>query len=225
VVGFNAIEFERSGMNAGASIDNDESETSPYIGFTYKLNDDLNLYASYSDIYQPQEQADYNGQYLAPTKGTNFETGVKASWFDDALMTTFAYFTAEQDNFAQYAGLTEDGIYYYEGVSIESEGYEFEVTGKITDAMNIVASYTHIDVTDENGADTNKWAPRDVVGVTVDYELTDAMVVGLNGRWQSKIESTDYNVKQGSYALLNAFARWNINDQVAVQANVNNITD
>ena len=25
--------------------------------------------------------------------------------------------------------------------------------------------------------------------------------------------------------LLNAFARWNINDQVAVQANVNNITD
>lgn len=225
VVGFNAIEFERSGMNAGASIDNDESETSPYIGFTYKLNDDLNLYASYSDIYQPQEQADYNGQYLAPTKGTNFETGVKASWFDDALMTTFAYFTAEQDNFAQYAGLTEDGIYYYEGVSIESEGYEFEVTGKITDAMNIVASYTHIDVTDENGDDTNKWAPRDVVGVTVDYALTDAVVVGLNGRWQSKIESTDYNVKQGSYALLNAFARWNINDQVAVQANVNNITD
>ncbi|MCG9734891.1 TonB-dependent siderophore receptor [Pseudoalteromonas shioyasakiensis] len=225
VVGFNAIEFERSGMNAGASIDNDESETSPYIGFTYKLNDDLNLYASYSDIYQPQEQADYNGQYLAPTKGTNFETGVKASWFDDALMTTFAYFTAEQDNFAQYAGLTEDGIYYYEGVSIESEGYEFEVTGKITDAMNIVASYTYIDVTDENGDDTNKWAPRDVVGVTVDYALTDAVVVGLNGRWQSKIESTDYNVKQGSYALLNAFARWNINDQVAVQANVNNITD
>ncbi|MEI8646110.1 TonB-dependent siderophore receptor [Pseudoalteromonas sp. Hal040] len=225
VVGFNAIEFERSGMNAGASIDNDESETSPYVGFTYKLNDDLNLYASYSDIYQPQEQADYNGQYLAPTKGTNFETGVKASWFDNALMTTFAYFTAEQDNFAQYAGLTEDGIYYYEGVSIESEGYEFEITGKITDAMNIVASYTHIDVTDENGDDTNKWAPRDVVGVTVDYALTDAVVVGLNGRWQSKIESTDYNVKQGSYALLNAFARWNINDQVAVQANVNNITD
>ncbi|MEQ5873422.1 TonB-dependent siderophore receptor [Pseudoalteromonas sp. NFXS39] len=225
VVGFNTIEFERSGMNAGASIDNDESETSPYVGFTYKLNDDLNLYASYSDIYQPQEQTDFNGQYLAPTKGTNFETGVKASWLDDALMTTFAYFTAEQDNFAQYAGLTEDGIYYYEGVSIESKGYEFEVTGKITDAMNIVASYTHIDVTDENGDDTNKWAPRDVVGVTVDYALTDAVVVGLNGRWQSKIESTDYNVKQGSYALLNAFARWNINDQVAVQANVNNITD
>ena len=113
-------------------------------------------------------------------------------------MTTFAYFTAEQDNFAQYAGLTEDGIYYYEGVSIESEGYEFEVTGKITDAMNIVASYTIL------------MLQMKMVMTPINGHL--AMIVGYNdytskvlwdqlpGRWQSKIESTDYNVKQGSYA-------------------------
>lgn len=51
MVGFNVIEFECLGMNVGVFIDNDESEISLYIGFIYKLNDDLNLYVSYLDIY------------------------------------------------------------------------------------------------------------------------------------------------------------------------------
>ncbi len=225
VAGFNSIKFKRSGNNAGADILNEESETSPYVSLTYKVHDDINLYASYSDIYQPQEQTDFDGQYLDPTKGKNFETGVKVQWLDNSLMTSFAIFTAEQENFAQYAGTTPAGIYYYEGVSVESKGYEFEAVGSVTEQLNIVASYTKIDVTDKDGNDTNKWAPRDVFGFSVNYALSDNLNVGFGGRWQSKIENTDYNVKQNSYLLLNAFARWGITEQLAVQANVNNITD
>lgn len=80
-------------------------------------------------------------------------------------------------------GFIEDGIYYYEGVFIELEGYEFEVIGKIIDVMNIVVFYIYIDVIDENGDDINKWVFCDVVGVIVDYVLIDVVVVGLNGCW------------------------------------------
>ncbi|MBC3765700.1 TonB-dependent siderophore receptor [Neptunicella marina] len=228
VAGFNAIDFERNGVNSGAVIDNDESETSPYIGATYSLNDDVNVYASYSDVYQPQEQYDEQGQFLAPTKGKNFEAGLKAQWLDNTILTTLAYFTAEQDNLAAYAGTNPDtGQYFYNGVSVESDGFEIEVTGKLTESLQLVASYTSLDVEDEAGNDTNKWAPRDVVSFQFAYNLpaVPELTLGLGGRWQSEIENTDYNVKQGSYLLANMYANWDVNQQLSLRLNVNNITD
>lgn len=77
IAGFNAIDFERSGENAGAVIDNEEREISPYVGATYAVTDRVNAYVSYSDVYQPQEQYDINGQYLAPTKGKTLKRALK----------------------------------------------------------------------------------------------------------------------------------------------------
>ncbi len=34
-------------------------------------------YVSHSDIFQNQDQTDFNGIYLAPVKGVNVEAGVK----------------------------------------------------------------------------------------------------------------------------------------------------
>ncbi|WOI37464.1 TonB-dependent siderophore receptor [Alteromonas sp. CI.11.F.A3] len=228
IAGFNAIDFERSGNNAGTAIDNEESEASPYVGATYAVTENINTYVSYSDVYQPQEQYDLSGQYLAPTKGKNFEAGVKAQWLDDTLMTTFAYFTAEQDNLASFAGINpENQQYYYEGVSVESEGFEVEVVGQITDALRVQASYTAIDVEDEAGNDANLWAPRDVVTFQLGYELptVPALTVGLGGRWQSEISNTDYNVEQGSYFLANAYATYAVTNDLTLRANINNIFD
>ena len=228
IAGFNAIDFERSGNNAGTIIDNEESEISPYIGATYAVTDSINTYVSYSDVYQPQEQYDLSGQFLEPTKGKNFEAGVKAQWLDDKLLTTFAYFTADQENLASFAGINpENNQYYYEGVTVESEGFEIEVVGQITDALNVQASYTAIDVEDEAGNDANTWAPRDVVSFQLGYNVPALpdLTVGLGGRWQSEISNSDYNVKQGSYLLANAYASYALTNDITLRANINNIFD
>lgn len=227
VAGFNAIKFNRKGLNSGVDINNDENEISPYIGATYAITDDVNTYVSYSDIYQPQERYDYDGYFLDPTKGINFEVGVKAQWFDDKLLTTFAIFTAEQDNLASYAGLNANALNYYKGINIESKGFEFELVGYITDNFNVILGYTTIDLEDDAGEDTNKWAPRNVAKFSLDYTLPQMpdFTFGLGGKWQSKIKNTTYSIEQGSYLLLNAFARWNITNQLNLQANINNLTD
>ena len=228
IAGFNAIDFERSGNNAGTIINNEESEISPYIGATYAVTDSINTYVSYSDVYQPQEQYDLSGQFLDPTKGKNFEAGIKAQWLDDTLLTTFAYFTADQENLASFAGINpENNQYYYEGVSVESEGFEIEVVGQITDALNIQASYTAIEVEDEAGNDANTWAPRDVVSFQLGYNVPafPDLTVGFGGRWQSKISNSDYNVKQGSYLLANAYASYAVTNDITLRANINNIFD
>ncbi|KXJ60731.1 MAG: ligand-gated channel protein [Alteromonas sp. Nap_26] len=228
VAGFNAIDFERNGNNAGAIIDNSESEASPYLGATYAVTEDVNAYVSYSDVYQPQEQYDINGQYLDPTKGKNFEAGFKAQWFDDKLLTTFAYFTAEQDNLAAYAGTNPDTLqYYYKGVSVESDGFEIEVAGRVTDDLRVNASYTNIDVQDEQGNDANTWAPRDVVTFQLAYTVPAAPEVelGFGGRWQSEISNVDYNVDQGAYFLGNVYASQAFSENLTIRMNINNIFD
>ena len=228
IAGFNAIDFERTGQNAGAVIDNSESEASPYVGATYAVTEDVNAYVSYSDVYQPQEQYDVNGQYLDPTKGKNFEAGFKAQWFDDRLLTTFAYFTAEQDNLAAYAGTNPETLqYYYKGVSVESDGFEIELAGQLTDDLRINASYTNIDVEDEQGNDANLWAPRDVVTFQLGYTVPQApeIEVGFGGRWQSEVSNVDYNVKQGAYFLGNVYASHAFTEDFTVRMNINNIFD
>jgi outer membrane receptor for ferric coprogen and ferric-rhodotorulic acid len=227
VAGINVIDFSRQGVNSGVDIDNNESEISPYIGATYGITEDINLYASYSDIYQPQEQYDYEGYFLDPTKGINYEAGVKTQWLDDNLLATFAVFSAEQDNFATFAGINADGNYYYKGTSIKSKGYEFEVVGRLSDNLNAVFGYTGIVIEDGEGEDTNEWIPKNVINFSLDYTFPQMaeLTFGLGGKWQSKIENKTYAVKQDSYILVNAFARWNITEQLNVQANINNITD
>ena len=227
VAGFNAIKYSRQGINSNAEIDEEESEVSPYIGVTVAISEDINAYASYSDIYQPQEQTDFDGLFLAPTKGLNFELGIKAQLLDDTLLATFAIFSAEQDNLAKFSGLTDAGIYAYEGANIESKGFELELVGKITENLNIMLGYTNLNVEDDHGEKENEWAARNVFKYSLDYTVPNlpSLTVGLGGKWQSKIRNADYNVEQGAYLLANVFARWDVSKNLAVQANINNITD
>jgi len=228
IAGFNSIKYTREGINSGVDIDNDESETSPYAGVTFAITEDINTYVSYSDIYQPQEQYDYDGYFLDPTKGVNYEAGVKVQWFDNNLLATFAIFSAEQENLSSFAGVNpENGNYYYEGVNVKSEGFELEVVGSITDNLNVLLGYTSLDVEDFEGEDTNEWAPRNVVNFSIDYTLPQVpeLKFGLGGKWQSKVRHTGANIEQESYLLVNAFVRWELTDKLNVQANIKNLTD
>ncbi|MEG3767609.1 TonB-dependent siderophore receptor [Alteromonas sp. 14N.309.X.WAT.G.H12] len=225
VVGFNAIKYTREGTASGVEIDNDESEISPYIGATWSITDNVNGYVSYSNIYQPQEEYNYDGYFIDPTKGVNTEIGVKASWLDKKLVTTFALYAAEQDGLAEYAGVNLDtGNYYYTGTNVQSEGFEVEVVGNVTDALTVHFAYARVDVEDD-GADTNLWAPRNVVNLIADYKINEDLSMGMSAKWRSETENTTSNVKQGAYLLANAFVNWQISDALSAQVNVNNITD
>ncbi len=227
IAGFNAIDYTRKGYNSGGEVDNEENEISPYLGVTYSITDDINLYASYSDIYQPLEQYDIEGQFLDPSKGVNYEIGVKTQWFDDNLLTTFSIFSAEQENIAVFAGRDELGNSYYEGATMDSKGFELEVAGNITENLNATFAYTFLDIEDELGDNTSAWEPKDTVKFTFAYNLPQLpeLKLGLGGRWQSEVENAAGSVKQDSYLLVNAFARWNVSNDLAIQANIDNITD
>ena len=227
VAGFNAIEYTRKGDNNGVDVDNDESEISPYLAATYSITDDINAYVSYSDIYQPQEQYDINGKFLDPSKGVNYELGLKTQWFDDNLLATVALFSAEQENIAVFDGIDENGTYYYTGTTQDSKGLEIEVVGSISEGLNATLAYTLLDIEDEAGENTSAWEPKNTVKFSLDYTLESLpeVIFGFGGKWQSDTENAAGSVKQDAYLLVDAFARWNISDALSVQANIENITD
>lgn len=230
VVGFNYAEYHREGVNYGVVFDQTESQTSPYAGLTFDFSEHVLGYVSYSDIYQPQSQSDENGRYLDPTKGSNYELGVKADWLDKRLLTTLAVFRAEQDGLATGAGYNSNGQFYYTGVDVESKGVEFEATGKITDNLDMVFGYTALKLTGQDGDDTYRWVPRRTANLMLSARLPTytALSYGVGGRWQSDIsnvESNGFTVRQGSYAVLNGFVAWDFLPNATLRFNANNIGD
>lgn len=230
VVGFNYAEYHREGVNYGVIFDQTESQTSPYAGLTYDFNEHILGYVSYSDIYQPQSQSDAGGRYLDPTKGSNYELGIKADWMDKRLLTTLAVFGAEQDGLATGAGYNDLGQFYYEGVDVESKGVEFEATGKITDNVDMVFGYTALKLTGQDGDDTYSWVPRRTANLVLTARLPsyNALSFGIGGRWQSDIsnvESNGFTVRQDSYAVVNGFVAWDFVPNATLRFNANNIGD
>ncbi|HUH56555.1 MAG TPA: TonB-dependent siderophore receptor [Rhodanobacter sp.] len=229
VVGFNYASYHRDGANYGVPFDQTESHTSPYGGLTYDFNEHVLGYVSYSDIYQPQDQADKEQHYLDPTKGSNYEVGVKADWLDHRLLTTLAVFKAEQDGLATGIGYNDDGQYYYGGVDVESKGIEFEATGKLGDNVDLVFGYTTLKLTGQDGDDTYRWVPRRTANLMLSAHLPSYMPLsfGIGGRWQSAIsnvETSGFAVRQDSYAVLNGFVAWDFRPDATLRFNVKNIT-
>jgi outer membrane receptor for ferric coprogen and ferric-rhodotorulic acid len=228
VVGFNYANYHRDGANYGVPFDQTEGHTSPYGGLTYDFNEHVLGYVSYSDIYQPQDQADKEQRYLDPTKGTNVEVGVKADWLDHRLLTTLAVFKAEQDGLATGIGYNDDGQYYYGGVDVESKGVEFEATGKLGDNVDLVFGYTALKLTGQDGDDTYRWVPRRTANLMLSAHLPSytPLSFGIGGRWQSAIsnvETSGFAVRQGSYAVFNGFVAWDFRPDATLRFNVRNI--
>ena len=226
IVGFNQARYHREGGDSwGSTYSQTESKFSPYAGLTFDITDRVLAYASYSDIYQPQDQYDIDLRMLDPTKGVNVELGVKADWLDGRLLTSLALFSAKQENLATLAGVTEDLTWYYVGKDVDSKGIEFEATGKLGEHVDLVFGYTALRLTGITHA------PRHTANLALSARLPalPSVRLGVSGRWQGKTSNMDDGgialIHQGAYGTLNAFGEWRINDKVSLRANIDNLTD
>jgi outer-membrane receptor for ferric coprogen and ferric-rhodotorulic acid len=236
ILGFNWAEYQRDSVdNTGATSDITDRNFAPYAGVTFDFSDRITGYANYSYIYQPQDAVDYDRIYIDPSKGTNYEIGIKAEWLDRRLLTTLAWFSAKQDGLATYVGtrFLEGYAYgYSRPVDIDSKGFEFEASGKLSDTTDLLFGYTHLTMDGEDGSDTYRWVPRNTANLLLSTRLSGfpALSFGAGGRWQSEVSNFESYVvsapvRQNSYTLLNAFVAWDITPDLTLRANVSNITD
>lgn len=229
ILGVNYAQYRRNGNSYGAGFDQTTSHTSPYAGLTFAFSEHVLGYVSYSDIYQPQDQVDADNRYLDPSKGVNYEAGLKADWLGQRLLTTLAVFKADQDGLATPTGaFNEYGQTVYAPVDVQSRGIEFEATGRLGDDVNLVLGYTSLRLTGADGSGTYPWVPRRTANLLLSARAPGyrALSFGVGGRWQSAIsnvESSGFTVRQGSYAVLEGFVGWDFLPNATLRLNVRNL--
>ncbi|ATZ73300.1 TonB-dependent siderophore receptor [Idiomarina sp. X4] len=211
------------------------SVNTPYIGLVYDVTDIISTYASYTEIFQPQQALDVNGELIGPKEGTNSEIGIKGDFFNEALSASFSVYKVKEDNLAiddpnSTGPIPGTQIEASIGVSgAESEGYELELNGKPTDTVNIFFSYTHNESTDRDGSDYAPHLPEDMMKASVLYTATNAFKLGVNANWQSEVSNPTVpempTFHQDSYTVVNAMANYNLGKNLELSLNVNNLFD
>lgn len=248
-----------------------EDELTPYVGVVYDINSVFSVYASYADLFQPQNRRDVNNEILDPIVGDNLEVGVKAEIFDGKLTASAAWFEGEKSNLAEIddtldllagsfdsanppAGFTSAGRfmlpggdtpYKSTGKGTQVSGYELDIQGQITDNWNFSAGYSNTLVENAAGVRLQTNRPRELVRLFTTYRLPENLnkiTVGGGLTWQGGL-FTNFNkptgsfnangnpvtsptrVDQGSFALINLMARYQVTDNFSAALNINNLTD
>jgi outer membrane receptor for ferric coprogen and ferric-rhodotorulic acid len=244
VAGARVASWSQKGFNYGDFDFGDDNVFVPYIGALYDLSPNHRLYASYTEIFQPQNAQDYTGAYLDAITGESSELGLKSAFFGERLQTTVAVFHIVQDNLAQ---TDPDLTHIIPGSSpptrasiaakgATSKGFELEVIGKPLENWNVSLGYSQFQMRDENDVKVNTSFPRQLIKLFTTYRLPgglSGLVLGGGVNWQSEAYSASTNpvtgapfsFEQKSYALVSLMARYEINEALSLQANVENLTD
>jgi iron complex outermembrane receptor protein len=135
-------------------ISQNDGAFSPRIGLVYQPTKNVSLYASYSQSFQPAIGRNRDNKPFNPTRGTQYEVGVKADFLDGKLSTTLAAYNLTRTNVLTPdpdPELAQQGFQVQVGEQ-RSRGIELDVTGEILPGWNIVASYalTDTQVTKDN---------------------------------------------------------------------------
>jgi len=217
-------------------------EVTPYVGLVYDITPNVSAYASYTEIFNPQNFKDRNENLLAPVQGSNLEAGLKTQWFDGRLTANAALFEAKQDNYAVRDmsvpdNSLSDGSSAYIGVNgTKARGWEMDINGEVMPGWTVNAGFTHVKVTRAPTDMLYANPPEDLLQLNTSVRLPgvlDRLTVGGGFSWQSEVEG--YNipyplggtrtVKQPAYMLVNLHANYAINDSWTASLNVRNALD
>ncbi len=199
----------------------------PYAGLVYDLNDTWSLYGSYTKIFNPQSYGmkDINGKPLEPQEGVGYEVGVKGSFNEDRLNATLALFRIEQDNLAVW--IMDPDIYRAEK-GTTTEGVEVSLDGEVAEGWQLMAGYAYSVSTNDEDERIVTNIPRHSVKTFTSYRLPGALdrfTVGGGVNWQSKYGQDLHQFTQGSYALVNLMARYEVTEDLSLKVNLNNAFD
>ena len=237
-LGGSLLSYKLEGVAYGTDqVAKENNKFTPYAGAVYDLNDVHSLYASYTGIYRPQVERGPNLKVIAPLKGKNYEAGVKSEWFNKKLNSTFSLFRTEQQNQAQSIGTASFNgsiINTYEGIQATTKGYEFDLSGEVSERLSVNAGYTRLmSIKGDNDQNVNPFVPRHLLHLTTVYKVPfiENLKVGGSVNWQSEthvdiaLNGNSIRYKQGSYAVLNLMANYKIDQHWDAAINLYNVTN
>lgn len=214
----------------------ESGEVTPYAGLIYDLTPEQSVYASYTDIFQPQSAQDKEGKVLDPVVGKNYEMGWKGEFYDGRLNANAAVFRVERDNFAELdpGQTTPSGGNASRAVDgATTKGFDLELAGEIIPGWNLHTGYSHARTKDADGKRLTTQLPTDTFRFWTSYRLPgdwEKVTLGGGVNWNSSKSLTFVNinnakVKDDDYMVANLMARYQVDEHLSTTLNINNLFD
>ncbi|NOX27794.1 MAG: TonB-dependent siderophore receptor [Gammaproteobacteria bacterium] len=211
-----------------------DEEISPNIGVIYKPQENMSLYASYSQTFLPRSGDQFltltlDQQALAPEVFTNMEIGFK--WdISNAFSLTTSIFELERDS-----GTTVDPDNVENTILISSEtrGIEVQLIGDITEDWSINVGYSNLNA-EEVGrviggqADnrTLSQVPENMFSLWSRYDLNQQLGFGAGLIYQSgQFASISNAVELPSFTRVDAALFYALDKNTDIQLNIENLFD
>jgi len=234
--------YERANALVDSATRKDEG-FSPRVGVLYQPIQELGIYGNWTTSFGANNGLSATGANFKPQIGEQFEAGIKTSLFDERFLATLAYYHLTKDNLLTPDLSTADPN---DSVAIgqqRSRGVELDMTGQITDALSVIASYAYTDARvtkDASVADGgflgkrlsnvaenagSLWLKYDFSGHKALNGFSAGVGTFAAGQRQGNI---DNSFQLPGYVRLDAFAayRWNIKKtKVTAQMNIRNLLD
>ncbi|MBP5979307.1 MAG: ferric-rhodotorulic acid/ferric-coprogen receptor FhuE [Halomonas sp.] len=236
IVGARYTEWDGMTQLSRRSDSQSKYEVTPYGGLVFDFNDTYSAFASYTEIFEPQDYLNPDGTYLDPVVGKNYETGLKAAWLNGLLNGSFSIFRIEQDNVAAALPMTpgQTETFYTAAEGVVSEGFEVELSGAVSDDLDMTVGYSHFTAkTEDDTLNINQ--PRSLFNLFASYNVPQKpeLTVGGGVNWQSSLFAGNLTTpagipdeyEQNSYTLANLFGRYQFTPELSLQVNVKNLFD
>jgi outer membrane receptor for ferric coprogen and ferric-rhodotorulic acid len=243
ITGARISQYESRNPLTGATNLKESSVFSPYAGLVYDLNAQYSVYASYSDIFDPQSSKSADGSTLKPVVGANYELGIKGELLDKRLNVSAAVFRLVQSNLARVDDSVEPdpsnpcgGTCYIAADKVTSQGVDLGVNGQVGRGVNLAAGYTYTSseyaAGDQKGERYRTDAPRHSLRLAANYQLSGTgWSVGGNLAATSKTYKASssaadpWTIRNGALVLVGLHPKYRITPQAELLLAVSNLTD
>lgn len=195
----------------------DDKEFTWRGGVNYLFDNGVTPYFSYSESFEPASQTDANGDLFAPSKGKQYEVGVKYVPEDRPIVVTGALYQLTKTN--NLMADPNGSLFSVEGGEIRARGVELEAKAALSASVNLVGSYTYTDAeytTDTNyKGNTPAQVPKHMASLWADYTFFDGplsgLTLGTGGRYTGSSYGDPANsFKVGSYTVVDALVRYDL---------------
>ena len=215
----------------GVDTDNQQHAFTWRAGLTYEFESGIAPYASFARSFQPLAGSTFDGTPFQPTRGKQYEVGVKYQPRGYNALFTLAAFDLWQQN----VDTTDDAHPGFETQTgeVRSRGFEAEARVGLTDSVNVIASYAYLNQTvtaagiddPSLGKTPPTGDPQNMASLWIDYTLHNGPLRGLGfgggGRYIGAAwGDTDNTLRVPSHFLVDAAVYYDIpNWHFAINAN------
>lgn len=220
---------------AGTStIDQDDEATTGRAGISYVFANGVAPYLSYSTSFDPEIGTDNNGSPFKPTKGRQWEAGIKyqPTGFD-GFFSAAVYDLRQENVKSAFTDANGIGDFRQEG-EVLSRGFELEGSADLAEGWNIRGQYTWNMTEVLDGDNKGKQlanAPEHNASLWVNYSFgTDSPLSGLRLGGGVRYIGERYGDAANAYemdavTLYDLQTAYEITEDMEMSLNVTNLTD